>query len=192
MRTEKEKHTLCGGLSYGWWWFLCVYGVGVSASQAESDEGPFGLQWGMSKEEVEKLNIRLCCEQLGKWGLRYQVHSKDFQYFSKRLGDEEKIYVYFGNKNKLLRMYVATSRVGGENRYNQLKELLASKYNMIKQCDAKAKESCNDYRAYAAFAKDAVDVFIGFEENVTYRDKIFITLLHKQLFEADKGSKNPF
>lgn len=171
---------------------LCIYGWCVSASQAESDDGPFGLRWGMSKEEVEQLKIGLCCEQLGKWGLRYEVRSKDFQHLPKRLGDEEKIYLYFGNKNTLLRMYVSTSKVGAENRYNQLKSLLAEKYDLLKACNARVKGPCNNYRAYATFAKHDVDVFIGFEENLTYRDKIFITLLHKKLFAADTGGKNPF
>ena len=44
----------------------------------------------------------------------------------------------------------------------------------------------------AAAENDNIEVETGFEENLTYRDSIFITLLEKKLYKSDKGKGNPF
>lgn len=157
-----------------------------------ADEAPFGLQWGMAKEDVEGMHIRLCCRQLGKWGERYEVNPRDFGKLPKTLGDEEKIYLYFGNDNQLLRVYVAVTKIDGKNRYNQIRLLLGKRYDVLKACDWTASSDCNGYKAFTAYQKGEVDVFVGFEENLTYRDKIFITFVNTTLYKGDKDSQNPF
>jgi hypothetical protein len=170
---------------------LLLVGWGNSV-QAQADEAPFGLQWGMSKEDVEAMQIRLCCRQLGKWGERYEVNDRDFDKLPKALGDEEKIYVYFGNDNKLLRIYVAITKIDGKNRYNQIRLLLEKKYDVLKACDWTAASDCNGYKAFTSYQKGEISVFVGFEENLTYRDKIFMTFVNTKLFKGDKDSQNPF
>ena len=64
----------------------------------------------MSPEAVAELGIRLCCRQVGEWGARYEVESQDFDKFPTPLGDEEKVYVYFGNTNKLLRIFISIKK----------------------------------------------------------------------------------
>ena len=151
---------------------------------AQADEAPFGLQWGMTQQDVEAMHIRLCCRQLGKWGERYEVNQRDFGKLPKTLGDEEKIYIYFGNDNKLLRVYVAVTKIDGKNRYNQIKLLLAKRYDILKACDWTAASDCNGYKAFTSYQKGDVDVFVGFEENLTYRDKIFITFVNTALYKG--------
>jgi hypothetical protein len=179
-------------LSIGIFLPLLICGLWVHALYAQQADGPFGLRWGMTQKDVENMDIRLCCAQLGKWGMRYEVNPQDFKNFPKRLGDEEKIYLYFGNRNTLFRMYVSTTKIGAQNRYNQIKILLAEKYNLVKDCEAKRQNLCGEYKAYAEYKANEVTVFVAFEENLTYRDKIFITLLHNELYKTDKNTKNPF
>ena len=164
----------------------------IGASHAQEDEGPFGLHWGMSKEEVTNMNIRLCCGQLGKWGMRYQVNQLDFKNLPKSLGDEEKMYLYFGNKNELLRIYVAITKINGLNRYRQISLLLEKRYDSLKRCGDKEMDNCENYKTYTHYKKGDIEVFVGFEENLTYRDKISIIFMHGELFKADEDFKNPF
>jgi hypothetical protein len=171
---------------------LLIWGGYAISTYAESDDGPFGLHWAMPKEDLTNMGIRLCCRQLGKWGERYEVDHRDLRNLPKRLGDEEKVYVYFGHTNKLLRMYIATTKIGGNNRYNQIKLLIEKGYDFIEECVQKDKDSCKGYQKYATYKKDDVEVDIGFEENLTYRDKVFITLLNTRLYKQDKDTGNPF
>ena len=169
---------------------LCLWWANIS--QAQNTEGPFGLRWGMSKEDVEAMNIRLCCHQLGKWGARYEVNRRDFDKLPKRLGDEEKMYLYFGNKNELLRIYIAISKIDGKNRYSQINLLLGKRYEEVKRCDWETAPDCDGYKALTSYKSDDIYILVGFEENLTYRDKIFVTLLNTKLFKGDKDTKNPF
>lgn len=164
----------------------------VRASLAENPDGPFGLQWGMSKANVEAMDIRLCCGQLGKWGVRYEVDRRDFGKLPKRLGDEEKMNLYFGNKDQLQRIYMALTKIGGENQYNQINLLLEKRYTVLKQCHWNTSSDCQGYRAFTSYKTGDIEAFVGFEENITYRDKISITLLNTKFFKSDKGTKNPF
>jgi hypothetical protein len=82
-----------------WTLFLCGLSI-ASSLNAQVSDGPLGLSWGMPKEAVERLGIRLCCRQVGTWGTRYTVARQDFNKMPRSFGDEEKIYLYFGNKNK--------------------------------------------------------------------------------------------
>ena len=69
---------------------LCCQAV-PKVTAAQTADGPLGLQWGMTKEAVEKLGIGLCCRQVGKYGARYGVASEDFANFPNPLGDEAKV-----------------------------------------------------------------------------------------------------
>ena len=60
-----------------WTLFLCGLSI-VSPLNAQVSDGPLGLPWGMPKEAVERLGIRLCCRQVGTWGTRYTVARHDF------------------------------------------------------------------------------------------------------------------
>ena len=169
---------------------LCIaWGRSLDAQQ---NDGPFGLRWGMTKEDVETMQIRLCCRQLGKWGARYEVDHRDFKNFPRRLGDEAKIYLYFGHTNKLLRMYIAISKINAQNRYNQINSLIGKRYDLVNKCVQGGRGSCNDYKIYNKYKKDSVDVEVGFKENLTYRDEIFIALTNTKLHELDKDKANPF
>lgn len=187
MKTYVSRITLCAIL-------VCCVALFLGASHEQKDEGPYGLDWGMSKEDVILMKIRLCCEQLGKWGMRYQVEPLDFKNLPKHLGDEEKMYLYFGNNDQLLRLYVAISKINGLNRYRQIKLLLEKRYDVVKTCgDQQARSNdCGNYKSYTHYKKGDVEAFIGFEENLTYRDKISIIFMHGKLFKDDNDLKNPF
>jgi hypothetical protein len=74
-------------------WTLVLCGLSiVSPLNAQMSDGPLGLPWGMPKEAVERLGIRLCCRQVGTWGTRYTVDRQDFTKLPRSFGDEEKIY----------------------------------------------------------------------------------------------------
>ncbi len=178
----------------------CVMGGSVAGTWAS--DGPLGLHWGMPKEAVEKLGIHLCCRQVGKWGARYQVNADDFQRFPNSLGDEEKVYLYFGNTNKLLRVYSAIRKVDGWNRYKQINVILNKKYTFSESCrrkkydkyealkKGKTEETCKEYDAYATYKKDAVEVLVGLERfGVDYR--ISLIFVHGEIYEIDKDKKNP-
>ena len=106
----------------------------VQAIDAQPSGGPLGLRWGMPQEAVDQLDIRLCCRQVGKWGARYKVNGQDFPNFPNPLGDEERVYLYFGNTNKLLRVYIAIRKIDGRNRYKQVNIIVNKKYDLIKSC----------------------------------------------------------
>ncbi|MGQ4807797.1 hypothetical protein NKDENANG_01157 [Candidatus Entotheonellaceae bacterium PAL068K] len=176
--------------------------VFVQAIDAQPSGGPLGLRWGMPKEAVEQLDIRLCCRQVGKWGARYKVNSQDFTNFPKPLGDEETVYLYFGNTNKLLRVYVAIRKIDGQNRYRQINIIVDKKYDFIKSCIrkkytkyealrlGKSEEVCKDYEGYTEYAKNNIEVFVGLERYSTdYR--VSLILLNRKIHEIDKSKNNP-
>ena len=169
---------------------------GVLSQQALSappeNDGPFGLRWGMPKEALAQYNIRLCCRQLGQWGERYQVNHRDFEKLPKHLGDEDKIYLYFGQTNTLLRMYVGIRKVDGRNRFRQLSQLIRKRYDLQQACTQRGSTTCNGYAAYNRYKRDEVEVVVALEENLTASDTIFITLLNTRLHTQDDDGKNPF
>jgi hypothetical protein len=184
---------------------LALLGAMVLSSpmlHAQSDDGPLGLRWGMSTEAVERMGLGLCCRQVGKWGARYEVNQSDFANFPAPLGDEDKVYLYFGNTNKLLRAFIAIQKQDGWNRYKQMNILAARKYDLIDQCvreqfskyetlkKRRPERPCSDYEAYSVYKKDGVEAFVGLEKHgAAYR--ISVILLHNELFRRDKGKKNP-
>ena len=89
--------------------------------------GAFPTRSGAANGLLQPLSGRLD-DHVGKWGARYQVNADDFQRFPNSLGDEEKVYLYFGNTNKLLRVYSAIRKVDGWNRYKQINVILNKKY----------------------------------------------------------------
>lgn len=176
--------------------------VGVAAIDAHATDGPLGLQWGMSKAAVEKLGIRLCCRQVGKWGARYLVEAEDLKNLPNALGDEEKVYLYFGNTDKLLRIYVAIKKVDGWNRYKQINTLAQKKYSRSESCARQqydkyealkkgtSAKTCAQYEAYTTYKQDSVEVFVGLEKMTTdYR--VTLIFLHGKLYRAEQGKKNP-
>lgn len=156
------------------------------------NDGPFGLRWGMPKEALGQYNIRLCCRQLGKWGERYEVNYRDFEKLPKRLGDEDKIYLYFGHSNTLLRMYVGIRKVDGRSRFRQLNVLIQKRYDVLQACTQRGRPACNGYAAYNRYKRDEVEVVVALEENLTAHDTIFMTLLNTRLHTQDDDGKNPF
>jgi hypothetical protein len=161
-------------------WTLCLCGLSVVSSlNAQVSDGPLGLAWGMPKEAVERLGIRLCCRQVGTWGTRYTVARQDFNKMPRSFGDEEKIYLYFGNKNKLLRAYLAIPKDDGWNRYQQLNALVREVYPLVKACTrqtyskyealerGKSEETCKEYEAYSEYASNAIEVFVGLAKQPT-------------------------
>lgn len=176
--------------------------IGLSAIDARATDGPLGLQWGMSKAAVEKLGIRLCCRQVGKWGARYLIETEDLKNLPNGLGDEEKVYLYFGNTDKLLRIYVAIIKVDGWNRYKQVNTLAQKKYSRSESCTrqkydkyealtkGQSAKTCEQYEAYAAYEQESIEVFVGLEKRTTdYR--ITLIFLHGDLYRIDQGKKNP-
>lgn len=173
---------------------LLFYGVlsQQTLSALPENDGPFGLRWGMPKEALEQYNIRLCCRQVGKWGERYQVNHRDFEKLPKRLGDEDKLYLYFGHTNTLLRMYVGIRKVDGRNRFLQLNQLIEKRYDVLQACTQRSSPACNGYAAYTRYKRDEVEVVVALEENLTAHDTIFITLLNTRLYTKADDGKNPF
>jgi hypothetical protein len=168
---------------------------------AQPGEGPLGLRWGMSPEAWQSQN-RLCCRQVGEWGARYEVDSQDFDKFPNPLGDEEKVYVYFGNTNKLLRIFISIKKTDGWNRYKQINSMIESKYDMKESCVHKvldkyealrrgtSEQTCKEYEAYSSYNKDDVEVFVGLKQmGVNY--EVSITQLHNGLYVTDKKKKSP-
>ena len=184
-------------------WILLLWCVaGVSVTDAQKHEGPLGLQWGMTTEAVEQLDIGLCCRQVGKYGARYEVDPADFANFPNGLGDEEKVYLYFGNTNKLLRIFIAIRKVDGWNRYNQINTILGKQYTLKASCKVrkytkyeslekgKVEKTCKNYQAYSEYQDNNIEVFVGLErESTVYR--ITIVQLHRALYEFDKKEKSP-
>lgn len=174
----------------------------LSAFDGRAADGPLGLQWGMSKAEVDALGIRLTNRQVGKWGARYLVNPEDFKNFPNALGDEEKVYLYFGNTDKLLRIYVAIKKVDGWNRYRQVNALAQEKYTQSESCarqkydkyealkQGKSAETCKQYEAYTTYGQDSVEVFVGLEK-FTMDYRISLIFLHGDLYRVDQGKKNP-
>lgn len=172
---------------------IIIYCVAPAhAIDASQSDGPFGLRWAMSKEDIETMQIRLCCRQVGQWGERYEVHPRDFKRLPKSLGDEEKLYLYFGNINKLPRLYVSIRKVDARNRFNQLNVLIGKRYDSVHACTQENDNDCNGYKAYNTYQKGDIEVEVALEENLTSRDKIFITLINKTLHKIDQDEENPF
>ena len=184
-----------------WMTFLCCVMLGQQLA-AQPGEGPLGLRWGMSPEAVTELGIRLCCRQVGEWGARYEVDSQDFDKFPTPLGDEEKVYVYFGNTNKLLRIYIAITKTDGWNRYKQINSMVESKYDMKESCVHKvldkyealrrgaSEQTCKEYAAYSSYKKDDVEVFVGLKQ-MDGNYEVSIIQLHNGLYVIDKSKKSP-
>jgi hypothetical protein len=185
---------------------LCCM-VLVKTVDAQSSDGPLGLDWGISKEAVEKLGIRMCCRQIGKWGARYEVRRQDFANFPRPLGDEEKVYLYFGNTNKLLRVYIDIRKKDGWNRYKQINTILARRYDMVDTCTRKTytkyealqkgqtEKICKNYESYTNYKKGNIEAFAGLERfdtgmrNPDYR--VSVILLHDGLYKVDLEKKSP-
>lgn len=176
--------------------------VAVSVANVRAADGPLGLHWGMPKAAVESLGIRLCCRQVGKWGARYLINSEDLRNLPNALGDEEKVYLYFGNTDKLLRLYVAIKKVDGWNRYRQINALAQEKYTQSESCaekrydkyealaKGKAGRTCKQYEAYTSYKRNGIEVFVGLEKlPVDYR--VSLIFLNGDLYRVDQGKKNP-
>lgn len=176
--------------------------IAFSGLHVRAADGPLGLHWGMPRAAVESLGIRLCCRQVGKWGARYQVNDEDLQNLPNALGDEEKVYLYFGNTDKLLRIYVAIKKVDGGNRYRQINALAREKYTQSESCTAqpydkyealakgKVARTCKQYEAYTVYKGGGVEVFVGLEKlAIDYR--ISLIFLNGDLYRVDQGKENP-
>jgi hypothetical protein len=181
---------------------LCVGGA-LAPLDAQPGDGPLGLQWGVSKEAVEKLGLRLCCRQVGLWGARYEVDPETFRKFPRSLGDEKTVYLYFGNTNKLLRVYVAIVKEDGESRFKQLTQLTFAKYKYLaEECTRKAYGkyealekgtsgvSCKEYEKYVVYKQDDIEVFIGLEKQGT-NFQISMIHLHEALHNAEIAKDLP-
>ncbi|MCZ6873491.1 MAG: hypothetical protein O7G88_08160 [bacterium] len=181
--------------------FLAVM-IAFSVIHVRATDGPLGLHWGMPKAEVEALGIGLSKRQVGKWGARYLVSHEDFNNLPNALGDEEKVYLYFGNTDKLLRIYIAIKKVDGWNRYRQVNALAEKKYSRSTSCarqkydkyealtKGKSAKSCEQYDAYSTYERDSVEVFVGLEK-LTINYRVSLIFLHGSLYRADQGKKNP-
>jgi hypothetical protein len=182
---------------------LLVLGVGggLAPLDAQSGDGPLGLQWGASKEAVETLGLRLCCRQVGLWGARYTVDSETFRNLPRSFGDEAKVYLYFGNTNQLLRVYVAILKEDGDSRFKQLAHLTSERYkHLAEECTRKThgkyealeKEtsgvSCKGYDKYVVYKQNDIEVFVGLEKEGT-DFQISIIHLHEGLYNAE-GTKD--
>ena len=180
---------------------LCWQAV-PSVTAAPTPAGPLGLQWGMSKEAVEQLGIGLCCRQVGKYGARYEVASEDFSNFPNPLGDEAKVYLYFGNANTLLRIYIAIHKVDGWNRYKQLMTLVNENHRLVRTCQhkqydkyeslkrGKTAETCQGYESYAEYVGGGVEVFVWLQKK-SGEYEISIAQLNQTLYDKDKKKKSP-
>jgi hypothetical protein len=139
---------------------------------------------------------------VGKWGARYLVDAEDLKNLPNALGDEEKVYLYFGNTDKLLRIYVAIKKVDGWNRYKQVNTLAQKKYSRSESCarqkydkyealtKGKSAKTCEQYEAYTTYEQDSIEVFVGLEKMIIdYR--ITLIFLHGDLYRVDQGKKNP-
>jgi hypothetical protein len=176
--------------------------IALSVVNVQATDGPLGLHWGMPKAAVETLGIHLCCRQVGKWGARYLVDAEDLKNLPNSLGDEDKVYLYFGNTDKLQRIYIAIKKVDGWNRYRQVNALAQKKYSQTDACarrsydkyealaKGKTARTCEQYEAYTTYEQDSVKVFVGLEKlPVDYR--VSLIFLHGDLYRVDQGKKNP-
>lgn len=164
----------------------------VSHLHAQPDDGPFGLRWGMPYEALREMNIATCCVQLGKWGQRYQVAPDSFTSLPKALGDERRMYLYFGQTNRLLRVYVAILKPDATSRFKQLSNLLSQKYSLVKQCIQKKESDCNGYDFLTIYQQEDIEAEIALDKSFKGDDKIYITLLNTSLYNSDEKKKNPF
>ena len=176
--------------------------IAFSAADVLAIDGPIGLHWGIPKAEVEALGIRLSNRQVGKWGARYLVNPEDFKNLPNALGDEEKVYLYFGHTDKLQRIYIAIKKVDGWNRYRQVNALAQKKYSRSASCarqkydkyealtKGKSAKTCEQYESYTIYKRDSVEVFVGLEK-VTPDYRVSLIFLHGDLYRVDQGKKNP-
>jgi hypothetical protein len=174
----------------------------VNTHNAQSADGPLGLRWGMTKEAVETMGIHLCCRQMGKWGARYKVDSQDFNNFPNSLGDEEKVYLYFGNENKLLRVYLVIRKIDGPNRYKQINIIVNKQYDFLESCirkeytkyealrRGKSEETCRNYESYSSYKKNDIDVFVGLKKYSTDYE-VSVIFLNRRIHNVDKDKNNP-
>jgi hypothetical protein len=112
------------------------------------------------------------------------------------------VYLYFGNTDKLLRIYVAIKKVDGWNRFKQVNALAQKKYTQSESCarqkydkyealtKGKSAETCKQYEAYTTYEQDSVEVFAGLEK-FTMDYRISLIFLHGDLYRVDQGKKNP-
>ena len=107
---------------------LAVSGIALAESHAQIHgkyAAPFGLEWGMSKEQVMAMGVRLTPDSLYKDG--YKAPN-----LLKSLPDGEEHILTFKPRFGLVSAKVLTSHLfgvlAGKERYSELKTVIANKY----------------------------------------------------------------
>lgn len=106
----------------------------VFAQEQEILPAPFGLKWGMNKQEIEKLNVVL--EKRGKHGTisAYRTDS-----LPKNLSDHDYYFLFLDDRYGLSKVtYISKDITGdiygaeGKEKYSRLKKKLTGKYGIPK------------------------------------------------------------
>ncbi|MGE0063839.1 MAG: hypothetical protein AB7T86_17385 [Xanthobacteraceae bacterium] len=107
-----------------------IAAIMCSLSTASAEDGPFGLKWGSSVEEIRTSGVELKDFSSSEFGRSF-VATK----LNKALSDQDTTLLSFGYDNKLWRI-VAVSRSyendpygnSVKSRYKELSDVLSSKY----------------------------------------------------------------
>lgn len=114
---------------------LVTVAVCISACTAAfSEEGPFGLSWGVTADSMRQIGVNLKETPSDAYGAGYQAAS-----LAKALADQDATYLSFGHNDKLWRIVVISKEFSNDpmgisvkSRYSELLQILTEKYGKPK------------------------------------------------------------
>lgn len=117
-------------MRFGAFYVLVLAGLGIAMpTSAGGQDAPFGLEWGMSIEEVEELGVTLSKSEEGKYGTQYDATN-----LPKVLSDVRLVTLYF-SAGDLWRVSAVSDVFQNDpygssvkSRYEELRGLLEKKY----------------------------------------------------------------
>jgi hypothetical protein len=111
--------------------FICLILTPSHDSLSDQNlEAPFGLQWGMSADQVRTMGVVLGDKGEGDYGIEYSATK-----LPKVLNDLETVELYFDYNDHLWRVAAVSHSFANDpygaavqSRYDELSEILSSKY----------------------------------------------------------------
>lgn len=176
----------------------------VAAGAEDDVRAPFGLTWGMSSDDVQKLGVGLAASSgRSNFGASFAATG-----LSKVLSDTEAVALSFGYRDKLWRIAVVGRSMGPDPsgsqtvaRYQDLATSLSERYGRGVETDIRDRElwkAQNEYvmsilqgRAsrYTKFQSPSVDIELSVRATSSDKAYYFILYEHRpgaRSFEADK------
>jgi hypothetical protein len=180
--------------------------LSCAASFAQEAEAPFGLNWGMSTEQIKSIGVELTQKQAGPFGQAF-VASK----LPKAISDQETTILFFGHDDRLWRIAAISSAFdndpygfGAKKRYEELLGVLNEKYGKGRSVHQLGDSIYSEPKYFAAGISggesiwftnfDRPDVFIQIgltaSDNSTIRWRIvYENKLLKKDFEQDQKTR---